>query len=388
MNNIECPICGTNSVIFQETLQGYPVGNIYLTNFDEGRDYLKDFTLTQCFCGHLMGQSKIPSEIFYKENYPYLGTSKIVKERHKFGVSFVSRLSDQGEINNIIDIGCSSMNLLRNFKQRTKIQGSFVGIDPVPLNEIAEDIQFINDFFENSSFTLTNIYNTPNLILLDNVLEHIVDLREFLSKLIEWINVGDLVYICVPSLETMISKFRFEEISHEHVHYFSLTALHSLFSNFGFHLLLQSNEEVFSRGYNFLLFRFDGLLRASAVNTREDRTMHIDQMFEQFKRELRRVELPAKSQYWGVCASELTPAIAYFMGNSLDFLNAIFDTTDSKAEKYMPGVTAKILPWSRLVDVARSDSFYVTVPSLFNSVIPNLRSLGFRNFHSFAFNFN
>jgi hypothetical protein len=121
-----------------------------------------------------MGYSFFPSEFFYNENYPYLGTSITVMERHIFDVNFCLGPNDQTNINNIIDIGCSSMNLLRNFKSTTKIQGDFVGIDPVPLNEISEDIYFINGFFEKSDYTLTRVLDTPNLILLDNVLEHIL----------------------------------------------------------------------------------------------------------------------------------------------------------------------------------------------------------------------
>lgn len=151
----ECPICSTSTVKFQETLRDYPLGNIFLENFDLERNYLKDFTLTQCHCGHLMGYSSFPSESFYNETYPYFGTSMTVMERHNFGVNFCLGPNDQTNINNIIDIGCSSMNLLRTFKLTTKIRGDFVGIDPVPLNEISEDMYFINGFFESSGYTLT-----------------------------------------------------------------------------------------------------------------------------------------------------------------------------------------------------------------------------------------
>lgn len=377
----ECPICSTSTFKFQETLRDYPLGNIYLENFDLGRNYLKDFTLSQCVCGHLMGYSFFPSEFFYNENYPYLGTSITVMERHIFGVNFCLGPNDQTNINNIIDIGCSSMNLLRNFKSTTKIQGDFVGIDPVPLNEISEDIYFINGFFEKSDYTLTRVLDTPNLILLDNVLEHIVDLRDFLSKLVQWIHKGDLVYVCVPSLEIMINEMRFEEISHEHVHYFSMNQLNRLFSYFGFRLLRQSTKEIRSRGYNFVLFRFEETTSITSDFSPELNALNIEEMLNEFRCKLKRIEFYPKFRYWGVCASELTPSIAYFMENSLDFLIAIFDTTDSKVGKYMPGVKTKILPWSQLVEVPLSDFLYVTVPNMRNSVIPNLRKMGFSKFH-------
>lgn len=381
MTNKECPICSTSTVKFQQTLRGYPLGNIYLKNFDLGRNYLKDFTLTQCRCGHLMGYSSFPSEFFYNENYPYLGTSITVMERHNFSVNFCLGPNDQTNINNIIDIGCSSMNLLRKFKLTTKIRGDFVGIDPVPMNEIPEDIYFINGFFETSDYTLTQ-GDVPNLILLDNVLEHIVDLRYFLSKLVQWIHKGDLVYVCVPSLEIMINEMRFEEISHEHVHYFSMNQLNRLFSYFGFRSLRQSTKEIQSRGYNFVLFRFEEPTCIISDFSPEVNALNIEEMLKEFRHKLKKIEFDPKFSYWGVCASELTPSIAYFMENSLDVLIAIFDTTESKVGKYMPGVKAKVLPWSQLVEVPPSDFLYVTVPSMRNSVIPNLRKMGFSKFHT------
>lgn len=377
----ECPICKTSTVKFQETLREYPLGNIYLKNFEESTNYLKDFTLTQCLCGHLMGHSLFPSEFFYNENYPYLGTSATVKKRHHFGVNFVFGLNDQTRINNIVDIGCSSMNLLRNFKLTSKIQGDFVGIDPVPLNELSDDVYFINGFFEKSDYVLTQVLNAPNLILLDNVLEHIVDLSDFLHKLVQFIHKGDLVYVCVPSLEIMVNEMRFEEISHEHVHYFSLNSLSRLFSHFGFRLLGQSTKEINSRGYNFMLFRFEGTTTMNLDSMPDLNALNIEVMFKEFRLKLKRFEFSPQFRYWGVCASELTPSIAYFMENSFEFLQAIFDTTDSKIGKYMPGVKTKILSWSQLIEVSPDDFLYVTVPNLRDSVIPNLRKIGFGKFH-------
>lgn len=380
-----CPICNLASVQFETTLAKYPVGNVYLASSQQEDSYLQDFKIMQCKCGHLMALSAIPSDHFYGPDYPYLGASNLVKMRHARGVDFVLNNDSKLVLNNIIDVGCGNMNLLKNFRSRlNEIHGTLVGIDPVPLKDDLEGMLFINDYFETSQFDLSGPENTPNLIALENVLEHISDLEGLLEKLSRWIRMGDFVYICVPSLEVMIDKMRFEEFSHEHLHYFSNHALERLFARFGFCLTKYLTQEVGSRGYNFHLYRFEGKL-IDPVKLSGLITENIAPRFELFRSFLRNAKFDLHRKYWGVCASELTPVVSYFMENGMHFLQGIIDNTESKEGKYMPGVSPKIFPWSKLSELPTSTNFWVTVPSLIDLVSPKLRLLGFQEINSFTF---
>jgi hypothetical protein len=73
------------------------------------------------------------------------------------------------------------------------IEGQKIGVDPVPRDPEDPEILFVNAFFENSNLDLASQDNTPNLICLDNVLEHIENLTDFFEKFVKSIQANDYV---------------------------------------------------------------------------------------------------------------------------------------------------------------------------------------------------
>jgi hypothetical protein len=362
------------------------MGNIYLDSSEHEEEFLKNIKISQCACGHLYAVSDFSSDAIYNFGYSYLGDSTIPSLRREHGLKIILENLNGVNFNNLIDIGCGNFELIKYFMEKLEISAQKIGIDPVPRESERDDILFINTFFENSDLNLDSSEKIPNLICLDNVLEHIENLTDFFEKFVEFIHTGDYVYVCVPSFELMMQGRNFEEISHEHLQYFSLNAMNELFSKFEFRTITSHVKYIGTRGYNFHLFQYKGYfdqlnqycqnnsyVRGGAHETEKN----FGEEFRSFRKSLSRPLSGSIGKTWGVCASEITPALSYFMGTNLDLLGGIFDTTLSKSLKFMPGLAPQVLSWGDLSLIPKDSTLFVTVPQLTPIVLPKLKSFGF-----------
>ncbi len=361
------------------------MGNIYLDSPEHGEEFLKNIKISQCTCGHLYAVSDFSADAIYNFGYSYLGDSAIPSLRREHGLEIILENLNGVKFNNLIDIGCGNFELLKYFIENLEISAQKIGIDPVPRESERNDILFINTFFENSDLNLESAEKIPNLICLDNVLEHIENLTDFFEKFVEFIHVGDYVYVCVPSFELMMQGRNFEEISHEHLQYFSLNAMNGLFSKFEFRTIKSYDKYIGTRGYNFHLFQYKGYSdqfnqysQSNAyVGGGHETEKNFEKEFRSFRESLSRPLSGSIGKTWGVCASEITPTLGYFMGTNLDLLGGIFDTTLSKSSKFMPGLAPQVLPWGNLSLIPKDSTLFITVPQLTPIVLPKLKSLGF-----------
>lgn len=388
MDQSSCPICDSNDIVFESLFEDFPMGNIYLSKHEHGDQFLRDIKIFQCACGHLSAKSAFPANAIYNVDYFYLGDSAIPSMRRAHGLEMITKYLEESEFNNLIDIGCGNFELIELFMGRLNIAGQKIGVDPVPRKSESEDILFINAFFEDSNLDLNSPINRPNLICLDNVLEHIYDVNDFFEKFVKLIQPKDYIYVCVPSFELMLQSRSFEEISHEHTQYFSLFAMSDLFFKFGFDEIVSYSKSIGTRGYNFHLFQNvnEGNLVRSKKRVRSVESMlwkrtamSLPNELEIFRHKLRKTIPSTFENSWGVCASEITPAICYFMGTDLRQIQGIFDTTSTKAGKFMPGLSPQILPWIDLNLISKDSNLFITVPQLVPIVKPKLTELEFLN---------
>lgn len=75
-----------------------------------------------------------------------------------------------------------------------------------------------------------------DLIVANNVLAHVEDLNGFVGGMAALLKPGGLISVEVPYLADLIDKCEFDTIYHQHLCYFSLTALDRLFRRHGLYL--------------------------------------------------------------------------------------------------------------------------------------------------------
>ena len=195
-SQVKCPICsGEMEKVF--SLPGYPFTD---------KPGVGDQGFLFCECGHGMLEKVYPQE------------SGRMGEDHYLNVfaDFIKRHADHYDL--VIDIGGNDGSLANRFNSAYEV------IDPSVNCGIEEVI-------------LTRFKFTHKLYVSSHTLEHVEDPNLFISKVSRSLRYEDTVALQVPSLECLVEDFRFDQIHHQHIHYFSERSLTALLAKHGLEVI-------------------------------------------------------------------------------------------------------------------------------------------------------
>lgn len=110
-----------------------------------------------------------------------------------------------------------------------------LGIEParnIAAKAQADGIRTLNRFFDaDVGAELAAAGEQADVIHANNVLAHVADLHGVVSGLRRWLKAAGVAVIEAPYLKDTIDQTEFDQIYHEHLCYFSLTALKTLFAD-------------------------------------------------------------------------------------------------------------------------------------------------------------
>lgn len=128
-----------------------------------------------------------------------------------------------------VEIGCGGMMIL-DYLRRNGME--VLGIDPSPLSlrmSQQKNIPLINDFFtENIDLPEVHVF------FHYDVLEHICDLRSFLTLQYQALSEDGLIVFSVPNPEPSLKLGDVSMAMHQHINYFSRHSLSKLLREIGF----------------------------------------------------------------------------------------------------------------------------------------------------------
>ena len=233
--NLSSPITGNSTEVLLK-LNKYPVTEIYQkfgennfpnpSQFDQELRYCKKSN--HAFLGKLL-----PQEFIYSpDNYNTItsasqGSSVAIEHFYKYVESYLKKRN----VEVFIDIGANDNLMLKKFK---KSGAKLIGIDPNIISD-DEEILCINDYFENVQ--IFKEFKSGRVFLCSHTLEHIYDPRSFMEILRKNSQKDDLYFFQFPCLDLLLKDLRFDQIHHQHIHYFSVQSFKMLIEDFGFELL-------------------------------------------------------------------------------------------------------------------------------------------------------
>lgn len=185
----------------------------------------------------------VPPEQLFRE-YFYLSSFSETMLRHAevLAENLISaRRLDGGSL--VMEVGSNDGYLLQYYK-RAGIP--VLGIEPATnIARIAQEqrgISTVCDFFGEALAERLRREQLANVIHANNVLAHVADPNGFVRGLALLLRNDGVAVIEVPYVKDMIDRCEFDTIYHEHLCYFSLTALDKLFRRHG--LLIQDVERL------------------------------------------------------------------------------------------------------------------------------------------------
>jgi SAM-dependent methyltransferase len=237
---MECRSCGSPALDDVLSLGRTPLANALLTKSEIAQPEAT-FPLDLVFCPRCalvqITETVPPEQLF--GHYLYLSsfsdtmlkhseelTGQLVRERALDGKSLVVEVA-------------SNDGYLLQFYSRLGIP--VLGIEPAAnVARVAEDrgvATLVRFFGPDLARELRESGRRADVIHANNVMAHVADLNGFVAGMATALKDDGVAVIEVPHVKVMIDRLEFDTIYHEHLCYFSLTALQPLFKRHGLEIV-------------------------------------------------------------------------------------------------------------------------------------------------------
>ena len=231
-----CRSCGYQELQSVLSLGRTPLANALLTEAQLNEPE-ETYPLELVFCSRCtlvqLTESISPEKLF--REYVYFSSFSETMLQHADAVS--SSLIDSkhlGPQSRVIEVASNDGYLLEHYKRAGV---PVLGIEPATnIARFAEQrgIPTVCDFFgETLAKSLVEEGFKADVVHANNVLAHVPDLNGFVRGLRRLLKDDGVVVVEVPYVYEMITHCEFDTVYHEHLSYFSLTALNELFTRSG-----------------------------------------------------------------------------------------------------------------------------------------------------------
>jgi len=363
-----CRSCGQSGLELILSLGQTPLANALLTKDQlEQPEAVFPLELALCpACSLVQILESVPPEMLFAD-YPYFSSFSDTAVRNAETIAQRVQVSrGLGPDALVMEIASNDGYLLQ-FYQRAGIP--VLGIEPATnVAQVAErerGIPTLCEFFGvDLARRLRDEGRRADVIHANNVLAHVPDLNGVAEGIRIVLKEDGVAVIEVPYVKEMIGRCEFDTIYHEHLCYFSLTALDCLFCHHG--LMLQDVECLPIHGGSLRLFVVpDGpIVQSPAVPVmlaeekawgirRREAYESFRQRAERGKAALRQLlqELKGKGKRlaaYGAAAKGST--LLNSCGIGLETLDFVVDRSPYKQGRYMPGVHLAIYPPAKLLE--------------------------------------
>ncbi len=322
------------------------------------------FPLDVCFCdncGLVQLGYVVDPEIMFK-NYAYLtGASEPLLAHFAALAAEITQRFDVPVGSLVVDVGSNDGTLLQSFQ---KLGMRVLGVEPaVNISKLAvsRGIETTNDFFSSHvAETISAELGRAKVITAANVLAHVNDPEDFLSGVTSLLDEDGIFVIEVPYLVDLLEKREFDTIYHEHLSYFALRPLMSLFAKFGLgivrverisvhggslRLYVQKSAHSISPNVSELL-KLEERAKLAALETYQKFAEDVSQIKEELRSLLQSLKARG-ARIVGYGAPAKGNLLLNYCQIGTDILDYIIDTTPFKQGRYTPGTRVPIFPESR-----------------------------------------
>ncbi|HEV2348449.1 MAG TPA: class I SAM-dependent methyltransferase [Terriglobia bacterium] len=366
--SISCRSCGGSRLTLILSLGCTPLANSLLTP-EELRFPEPTYPLDVAFCPDcslVQITESVPPEKLFREYLYFSSFSDALLQHARALVERLVLARGLGPQNLVMEIASNDGYLLQYYHQKgIPVLGIEPAINIARKAESERGIRTVCEFFgKDLAQVLRNRGERADVLHANNVLAHVPDLNGVVSGIQTVLKDTGVAIIEVPYLKDMMDHVEFDTTYHEHLCYFTLTALDRIFSRHG--LLIQDVERLQIHGGSLRLFavpagqaqrkpRTTALLEEEAAwgVARLEAYAGFAQRVEKVKTDLVAMLGDLKRQgkrlaAYGAAAKGST--LLNYCGIGTETLEFVVDRSTYKQGRFMPGMHLPIYPPSKLLD--------------------------------------
>lgn len=362
-----CRSCGNGGLDLILDLGETPLANSLLTDETlhkpEERFPLQLFFCPSCTLVQI-GETVSPEKLF--RDYLYFSSfSDTMLEHAENIVERIVSHRSLGPEHLAAEVASNDGYLLQHYKKRGV---PVLGIEParnIAKVAIEKGIDTIPEFFSaDLGRQLASQNRRADVVHANNVLAHVADLNGFVEGFQRFIKANGTVVVEAPYLKDFLDHCEFDTIYHEHLCYFSLTALNALFGRHGLSIIRV--ERVAIHGGTIRIFAANrgaypvdisvarllaeeeawGVGRAEAYHDFGARVQNVKTKLRALVDQLR--EKGQRLAAYGAAAKGST--LLNYFGIGRETVEFVVDRSSYKQGMYMPGVHIPILAPSALLE--------------------------------------
>ncbi len=328
-------------------------------------------------CGHGQLARFLPARTLYDDSYAHRSSaSPIAVAGNDFLHDFIAGLAGRRRFRQIVEVGCNDLYLVRKLLSMGE---SALGIDPIWRGrdgEMAPGLRVLGGLLEDVD-PAAAMRAPADLIVSAHTFEHMHDPLGALGRLFDIAAEDALFVIEVPGFENLVRGRRFDQVFHQHLHYFSLASLLGVVERSGGRYLAHRYNYDYWGGTLMLAFE-RGTKRAALSPPRRRMTATaIRRGIADFRRQSAAVpRLLADGGFgavYGFGAAQMLPVLAYHMGG-LEAFDAILDDDPGRQGKYYPGHDVPIRP-STEIGAFGDAALVLTAPDAARPILPRMVAL-------------
>lgn len=377
-----CAVCDGMSLSTVLELPSLPLTGIYVPAGAGDRYPPADQALLLCRdCGHGQLRDILDPGFVYGDAYRHrTSRSPIATQGNDFFDGFLRSVAGARRFKRVVDIGCNDLYLLRKLEP---LADRLLGVDPIWKEcerPAASKIKVVGEFAEQADLA-AQLGGGPDLVVSAHTFEHVVDPRPLLRRLLNVAAAGALFVVEVPGFDSLLRLARFDQVFHQHLHYYSLASF--------VRLVQESGAQYLSHAFNYsywggtMLVAFEKRRPAAHLDARGTpaREKDVTEKYALFRRQLAAVmahiEGDGPSPIYGLGAAQMLPVLAYHLRSDLSFLSCVLDDDPRRVGLTYPGLSVSIRKPSPDIDL-RSGRVLITALDAARPLIQRAVELGAR----------
>jgi SAM-dependent methyltransferase len=325
------------------------------------------FPLKVVFCPHcslMQILETVDPTMLFDEDYPYFSSfSNYLLEHSRRNVLELIERRGLGPDSFVVELASNDGYLLKNYVEHGI---PVLGIDPVPaLCAAAEKngVPSVAEFFGlEVARKLAAEGRQADIIHANNVLAHVADTNGFVSGIAALLKPAGMAVIEFPYVRDLIDHCEFDTIYHEHLCYFSVTAVDHLLRRHGLYLNDVWRLPIHGGSLRLFIEKVEAPLESVTRLLSEEKELGLDRIgyYREFSRRVEKLkdsllamlgDLKAQGKSiaaYGAAAKGST--MINFAGIGTDLLAFVADKNVHKQGRYMPGQHVPIVAAEKIAE--------------------------------------